>query len=135
MPYVGYLTGTAPVDYENEQNQEFSLISEKFNANQSIKEFRYSANCKVFLQKCGPFSLSAGGGGCPGVLLQHSIPLSAHSTFVTLTSFPHTARMFTGNKECSTSPQSSSLQFWLYLASTDRAYILSSLFMLEPFIH
>ena len=90
---------------------------------------------KVFLQKCGPFSLSAGGGGCPDVLLQHSIPLSAHSTFVTLTSFPHTARMFTGNKECSTSPQSSSLQFWLYLASTDRAYILSSLFMLEPFIH
>ena len=51
MPYVGYLTGTAPVDYENEQNQEFSLISEKFNANQSIKEFRYIANCKVFLQK------------------------------------------------------------------------------------
>ena len=41
MPYVGYLTGnTAPVDYENEQHQEFSLISEKFNANQSIKEFR-----------------------------------------------------------------------------------------------
>ena len=40
MPYVGYLAGTAPVDYENEQNQEFSLISEKFNANQSIKEFR-----------------------------------------------------------------------------------------------
>ena len=42
MPYVGYLTGTtAPMDYENEQNHEFALISEKFNANQSIKEFRY----------------------------------------------------------------------------------------------
>ena len=41
MPYVGYLTGSsAPLDLENEQKQEFSLFSEKFNANQSIKEFR-----------------------------------------------------------------------------------------------
>ena len=48
MPYVGYLTGTtAPMDYENEQNQEFALLSEKFNSNQSIKEFRQHRQCFI----------------------------------------------------------------------------------------
>ena len=41
MPYVGFLSGSlAPMEYENEENKEFSLISQKFNSNQSIKDFR-----------------------------------------------------------------------------------------------